>query len=159
VIATKFGFNYVNGRSTGVNSRLENIRRLTEDSLTRLRTDRIDLYYQDRVDPSVPIEDVAGTVKELIAEGKVKHFGLSEAGIQNIRRAHVIQPVTALQSEYSLWWREPEGRSSRRSRSLASASCLSVPLAKASSLERSTRRCRSTVAIGGTPFRASRRRT
>ena len=81
---------------------------MTDDSLRRLRTDRIDLYYQHRVDPDVPIEDVAGTVKDLIAEGKVKHFGLSEAGVQTIRRAHAVQPVTALQSEYSLWWREPE---------------------------------------------------
>ena len=92
----------------GLNSRPDHIRKMTEDSLRRLRTDRIDLYYQHRVDPDVPIEDVAGTVKDLIAEGKVKHFGLSEAGVQTIRRAHAVQPVTALQSEYSLWWREPE---------------------------------------------------
>ena len=91
-----------------LNSRPDHIRRMTEDSLRRLRTDRIDLYYQHRVDPDVSIEDVAGTVKELIAEGKVKHFGLSEAGVKTIRRAHAVQPVTALQSEYSLWWREPE---------------------------------------------------
>jgi aryl-alcohol dehydrogenase-like predicted oxidoreductase len=108
VIATKFGFNYVNGQSTGLNSRPEYIRKMTEDSLARLRTDVIDLYYQHRVDPHVPIEDVAGAVKDLIAEGKVKHFGLSEAGARTIRRAHAVQPVTALQSEYSLWWREPE---------------------------------------------------
>ena len=108
VIATKFGFNLVGGESGGLNSRPDHIRKTTEDSLRRLRTDRIDLYYQHRVDPDVPIEDVAGTVKELIAEGKVKHFGLSEAGVQTIRRAHAVQPVTALQSEYSLWWREPE---------------------------------------------------
>jgi pyridoxine 4-dehydrogenase len=108
VIATKFGFNFVDGQTQGLNSRPDAIRRTTEDSLKRLRTDRIDLYYQHRVDPNVPIEDVAGTVKDLIAEGKVKHFGLSEAGVRTIRRAHAVQPVTALQSEYSLWWREPE---------------------------------------------------
>ena len=107
VIATKFGFK--NGRPPeGVDSRPENIRAVTEASLKRLRTDRIDLLYQHRVDPNVPIEDVAGTVKELIAEGKVKHFGMSEAGVDSIRKAHAVQPVTALQSEYSLWWREPE---------------------------------------------------
>jgi aryl-alcohol dehydrogenase-like predicted oxidoreductase len=110
VIATKFGFNLVDGESESnqVNSRPDHIRKMTEDSLRRLRTDRIDVYYQHRVDPDVPIEDVAGTVKDLIAEGKVKHFGLSEAGVKTIRRAHAVQPVTALQSEYSLWWREPE---------------------------------------------------
>jgi len=106
VIATKFGFNTSGG--TGLNSRPENIRQVAEASLKRLRTDVIDLFYQHRVDPDVPIEDVAGTVKDLIREGKVKHFGLSEAGVQVIRRAHAVQPVTALQSEYSLWWREPE---------------------------------------------------
>ncbi|MBO2007895.1 aldo/keto reductase [Hymenobacter negativus] len=109
VIATKFGFNTaVAGTAGGLNSRPENIRAVAEASLKRLRTDRIDLFYQHRVDPSVPIEDVAGAVKELIQEGKVKHFGLSEAGVQTIRRAHAVQPVAALQSEYSLWWREPE---------------------------------------------------
>jgi aryl-alcohol dehydrogenase-like predicted oxidoreductase len=108
VIATKFGFNFVDGESQGLNSRPDHIRKTTEDSLRSLRTNRIDLYYQHRVDPDVPIEDVAGTVKDLIAEGKVRHFGLSEAGLQTIRRAHAVQPVTALQSEYSLWWREPE---------------------------------------------------
>ncbi len=106
VIATKFGFNTSGG--TGLNSRPENIRQVAEASLKRLKTDVIDLFYQHRVDPDVPIEDVAGTVKDLIQEGKVKHFGLSEAGVQVIRRAHAVQPVTALQSEYSLWWREPE---------------------------------------------------
>ncbi len=109
VIATKFGFNFVDGESQGLNSRPDYIRRTTEDSLRRLRTDRIDLLYQHRVDPEVPIEDVAGTVRDLIAEGKARHFGLSEAGVRTIRRAHAVQPVTALQSEYSLWWREPEG--------------------------------------------------
>ena len=108
VIATKFGFNFVDGQTQGLNSRPDAIRKTTEDSLKRLRTDRIDLYYQHRVDPNVPIEDVAGTVKDLIREGKVKHFGLSEAGVRTIRRAHAVQPVAALQSEYSLWWREPE---------------------------------------------------
>lgn len=109
VIATKFGFNFEEGESRRLNSRPEYIRKMTEDSLKRLRVEAIDLYYQHRVDPDVPIEDVAGLVKELIGEGKVKHFGLSEAGVQTIRRAHAVQPVTALQSEYSLWWREPEG--------------------------------------------------
>ena len=107
VIATKFGFKNGNVQE-GVDSRPENIRRVTEASLKRLKTDRIDLLYQHRVDPNVPMEDVAGTVKELIAEGKIKHFGMSEAGVQNIRKAHAVQPVAALQSEYSLWWREPE---------------------------------------------------
>lgn len=107
VIATKFGF--VDGvLAKGLDSRPEHIRAVAEASLKRLRTDRIDLFYQHRVDPEVPIEDVAGTVRDLIAEGKVKHFGLSEAGADTIRRAHAVQPVAALQSEYSLWWREPE---------------------------------------------------
>jgi aryl-alcohol dehydrogenase-like predicted oxidoreductase len=107
VIATKFGFS--EGRTAlGTDSRPETIRAVTEAALKRLRTDVIDLLYQHRVDPNVPIEDVAGAVKELIKEGKVKHFGMSEAGVQSIRRAHAIQPVTVLQSEYSLWWREPE---------------------------------------------------
>lgn len=108
VIATKFGFNIVDGKQSGTNSRPEQIRRAVEGSLKRLKTDYIDLLYQHRVDPNVPIEDVAGTVKDLIAEGKVKHFGLSEAGAQTIRRAHAVQPVAALQSEYSIWWRRPE---------------------------------------------------
>ncbi len=107
VIATKFGFK--DGHAdAGLDSRPERIRAVAEASLSRLKTDRIDLFYQHRVDPNVPIEDVAGTVKDLIAEGKVKHFGLSEAGVDAIRRAHAVQPVAALQSEYSLWWREPE---------------------------------------------------
>ncbi|WP_454692691.1 aldo/keto reductase [Achromobacter aloeverae] len=109
VIATKFGFTFGDDNKQQIlNSKPEHIRRAVEGSLKRLRTDCIDLLYQHRVDPEVPIEDVAGTVKDLIAEGKVKHFGLSEAGVQTIRRAHAVQPVTALQSEYSLWWREPE---------------------------------------------------
>jgi len=107
-IATKFGFNFQDGAPTGLNSRPENIRKVAEESLKRLRIEAIDLFYQHRVDPNVPIEDVAGAVKDLIKEGKVKHFGLSEAGVQVIRRAHAVQAVTALQSEYSLWWREPE---------------------------------------------------
>lgn len=108
VIATKFGFKDGNAFSRELDSRPENIRAVAEASLKRLRTDHIDLFYQHRVDPNVPIEEVAGTVKDLIAEGKVKHFGLSEAGVKNIRKAHGVQPVAALQSEYSLWWREPE---------------------------------------------------
>jgi aryl-alcohol dehydrogenase-like predicted oxidoreductase len=108
VIATKFGFHIEDGKQSGVNSRPEHIRQVAEDSLKRLRTDYIDLFYQHRVDDKVPIEDVAGTVKDLIQQGKVKHFGLSEAGPITIRRAHKVQPVTALQNEYSLWWREPE---------------------------------------------------
>src|SRR6476646_6237828 len=106
VIATKFGFQFdADGKETGLDSRPDHIRRMTEDSLKRLGVEAIDLYYQHRVDPDVPIEEVAGTIKELIAEGKVKHFGLSEAGVETIRRAHAVQPITALQSEYSLWWR------------------------------------------------------
>jgi aryl-alcohol dehydrogenase-like predicted oxidoreductase len=111
VIATKFGFDFDSGVAAGqggMNSRPEHIRKVAEASLKRLRTDHIDLFYQHRVDPDVPIEEVAGAVKELVAEGKVRHFGLSEAGVQTIRRAHAVQPVTAVQSEYSLWWRRPE---------------------------------------------------
>jgi aryl-alcohol dehydrogenase-like predicted oxidoreductase len=107
-VATKFGFKFENGKQAGLDSRPAHIREVAEASLKRLKTDLIDLLYQHRVDPEVPIEDVAGTVKDLIREGKVRHFGLSEAGVQTIRRAHAVQPVTALQSEYSLWWREPE---------------------------------------------------
>jgi aryl-alcohol dehydrogenase-like predicted oxidoreductase len=108
VIATKFGWRIEDGKSVGLDSRPEQIRRVAEQSLCRLRTDVIDLFYQHRVDPDVPIEDVAGTVGELVAEGKVRHFGLSEASASTIRRAHAVQPVTALQSEYSLWTRDPE---------------------------------------------------
>jgi aryl-alcohol dehydrogenase-like predicted oxidoreductase len=107
VIATKFGFRD-GDTGQGLDSRPERIRQVADEALKRLRTDRIDLFYQHRVDPQVPIEDVAGTVKDLVREGKVKHFGLSEAGADSIRRAHAVQPVAALQSEYSLWWREPE---------------------------------------------------
>ena len=108
VIATKFGFKLVDGKQAGVDSRPEHIRAVAEASLQRLKVDVIDLFYQHRVDPNVPMEDVAGAVKDLIRAGKVKHFGLSEAGVQSIRRAHAVQPVAALQSEYSLWWRDPE---------------------------------------------------
>lgn len=108
VIATKFGFNIVNGKDTGVTSHPEHIRKVVEGSLKRLRTDYIDLYYQHRVDPATPIEDVAGAVARLAEEGKVKHWGLSEAGVNTIRRAHKVFPLTAIQSEYSIWWREPE---------------------------------------------------
>jgi aryl-alcohol dehydrogenase-like predicted oxidoreductase len=107
VIATKFGFKDGDSKA-GMDSRPERIRQVADAALKRLRTDRIDLFYQHRVDPNVPMEDVAGTVKDLIRDGKVRHFGLSEAGVQSIRRAHAVQPVAALESEYSLWWREPE---------------------------------------------------
>jgi aryl-alcohol dehydrogenase-like predicted oxidoreductase len=111
LIATKFGFKFgPKGEQIGLDSRPEHIKEVAEASLKRLRTDVIDLFYQHRVDPKVPIEDVAGAVKDLIQEGKVKHFGLSEAGVETIRRAHAVQPVTAVQSEYSLWWREPEAK-------------------------------------------------
>jgi len=108
VIATKFGFRIADGKSVGLDSRPAHIKEVAEASLKRLKTDVIDLFYQHRVDPEVPIEEVAGAVKDLIREGKVKHFGLSEAGVGTIRRAHAVQPVAALQNEYSLWWREPE---------------------------------------------------
>jgi aryl-alcohol dehydrogenase-like predicted oxidoreductase len=108
VMATKFGFKFEGGKQSGLDSRPVHIKEVAEASLKRLRVEAIDLFYQHRVDPNVPIEDVAGAVKDLIQEGKVKQFGLSEAGVQTIRRAHAVQPVTALQSEYSLWWREPE---------------------------------------------------
>lgn len=107
-IATKFGFHIEDGKSAGLDSRPEHIKQVAEESLKRLKTDVIDLFYQHRVDDKVPIEDVAGAVKDLIQQGKVKHFGMSEAAAKTIRRAHAVQPVTALQSEYSLWWREPE---------------------------------------------------
>ncbi|HYX68940.1 MAG TPA: aldo/keto reductase [Terriglobales bacterium] len=108
VLATKFGFKIEKGKQAGLDSRPQHIRQVAEASLKRLRTDVIDLFYQHRVDPEVPIEEVAGAVKDLVRQGKVKHFGLSEAGVQTIRRAHAVQPVAALQNEYSLWWREPE---------------------------------------------------
>ncbi|MDY8025563.1 aldo/keto reductase [Paenibacillus polymyxa] len=108
VIATKFGFNIQDGKQYGMNSRPEHIKKVAEESLRRLKIEAIDLYYQHRVDPDVPIEEVAGAVQNLIREGKVKHWGLSEAGVKTIRRAHAVQPLTAIQSEYSLWWRRPE---------------------------------------------------
>src|SRR6187200_3155409 len=108
LIATKFGFKFDSGNQAGLHSRPSHIREVADASLKRLRTDGIDLFYQHRFDPNVPIEDVAGAVKDLIRDGKVTHFGLSEAGVHTIRRAHAVQPVAALQSEYSLWWREPE---------------------------------------------------
>ncbi|MCZ0070330.1 aldo/keto reductase [Bacillus sonorensis] len=108
VIATKFGFDIKNGKSEGVNSRPEHIKQVVEESLKRLKVDAIDLYYQHRVDPNIPIEEVAGTISDLIQEGKVKYWGLSEAGVNTIRRAHKVHPLTAVQSEYSLWWRRPE---------------------------------------------------
>ncbi|MGO4953283.1 aldo/keto reductase [Paenibacillus polymyxa] len=108
VIATKFGFNIQDGKQYGMNSRPEHIKKVAEESLSRLKIEAIDLYYQHRVDPNVPIEEVAGAVQDLIREGKVKHWGLSEAGVKTIRRAHAVQPLTAIQSEYSLWWRRPE---------------------------------------------------
>jgi aryl-alcohol dehydrogenase-like predicted oxidoreductase len=108
MIATKFGFTFAGAKQSGTDSRPEHIKEVADASLKRLKTDRIDLFYQHRVDPNVPIEDVAGAVKDLIQQGKVRHFGLSEAGMQTLRRAHAVQPVTALQNEYSLWWRKPE---------------------------------------------------
>lgn len=128
IIATKFGFeiNPADGKQRGLDSRPEHIRQVAEASLKRLKTDVIDLFYQHRVDPNVPIEDVAGAVRDLIAEGKVRHFGLSEAGAGTIRRAHAVQPIAAVQSEYSLWWREPSRKSCRRWRNSASASCPSA---------------------------------
>lgn len=126
VVATKFGFNLNADGSPGwegFNSRPERIKQVTEELLKRLKVDAIDLLYQHRVDPNVPIEDVAGAVKELIEEGKVKHFGLSEAPAETIRRAHAVQPITAVQSEYSLWWRTRKRTCCRPARSLASASC------------------------------------
>jgi aryl-alcohol dehydrogenase-like predicted oxidoreductase len=161
VIATKFGFDFdASGRQTGaLDSRPETIRRSTEGSLRRLGVETIDLLYQHRVDPNVPIEDVAGVAKELIAEGKVRHFGLSEAGVGNIRRAHAVQPVAALQSEYSLWWREPEQEILPALEELGSASCRSAPWGRGSSPGRSTRPRRSSRATSATRCRASRRRT
>ncbi len=161
VIATKFGFELdpETGKQAGLDSRPEHIKQVAEGSLKRLRIDVIDLFYQHRVDPDVPIEDVAGAVKDLIQEGKVKHFGLSEAGVQTIRRAHAVQPVTALQSEYSLWTRGPEeGSACRRSRNSESASFRTARWARASSRERSTRTPSSTAPTSATSCRASRRR-
>ena len=160
VIATKFGFQISDGKQGGLNSKPEHIKQVVEASLKRLRTDHIDLFYQHRVDPDVPIEDVPGAVKELIQAGKVKHFGLSEAGVKTIRRAHTVQPVTALQSEYSLWWREPE---TEILPTLEEFGIGFVPFsarsARASSRGRSTRAHSLTAPISETPSRASRRKT
>ncbi len=132
VIATKFGFHFdEQGKQAGLDSRPEHIKQVADASLRRLNIDAIDLFYQHRVDPSVPIEDVAGAVQELIQAGKVRHFGLSEAGVQVIRRAHAVQPVTALQSEYSLWWREPEAEIMPTLESWASVSSPSARWARA----------------------------
>ena len=160
VIATKFGFDIApdGTRRSGTNSRPEHIREVAEASLRRLKTDAIDLLYQHRVDPAVPIEEVAGAVKQLIEEGKVKHFGLSEASAKTIRRAHAVQPVTAVQSEYSLWWRDPSRMCCPRARNSASASFHSVRSARDSSLERLTRTRSSKALTSATSFRVSRLR-
>ena len=159
VIATKFGFKLdPNGERVGLDSRPEHIKQVAEGSLKRLRVDAIDLLYQHRVDPDVPIEDVAGAVKDLIHAGKVKHFGLSEAGAQTIRRAHAVQPVTAVQSEYSCGGDGPKRKCCRRSRNSASASFPTARWARASSPGRSTKTRRSRVPISAPSSRASRRR-
>jgi aryl-alcohol dehydrogenase-like predicted oxidoreductase len=149
VIATKFGFEFPVGQRGGVNSQPAHIREAIEGSLKRLRTDRIDLYYQHRVDPNVPIEDVAGTVRDLIAEGKVKHFGMSEAGLDTVRRAHKVQPVTALQYEYSLWFQRPD--------LLALAEELGIGLVPFSPLGRGflTGKVEQGTAFAGNDFRAN----
>jgi len=151
VIATKFGFKFDGkGGQSGTDSRPEHIKKVADASLKRLKTDRIDLFYQHRVDPTVPIEDVAGAVKDLIQQGKVKHFGLSEAGVQTVRRAHAVQPVTALQSEYSLWWRKPEAEMLPALEALGIGFVPSVRLAKASSPEKSMKTQSSIVPIFAT---------
>jgi aryl-alcohol dehydrogenase-like predicted oxidoreductase len=159
VIATKFGFKLDpnTGKQAGLDSRPEHIKQVAEASLKRLKTNTIDLFYQHRVDPDVPIEDVAGAVKDLIQEGKVKHFGLSEAGAQTIRRAHAVQPVTAVQSEYSLWTRDPEAEVLPTCEELGIGFVPWSPQG-ASSRERSTKRLRSTVPTSATSFLALRRR-
>jgi aryl-alcohol dehydrogenase-like predicted oxidoreductase len=156
VIATKFGFNITSG---GKMNGLNTIREVIEASLKRLKTDVIDLSYQHRVDPDVPIEDVAGAVKELISQGKVKHFGLSEASDETIRRAHAVQPVTALQSEYSLWWRESEQAVMPTLEELGIGFVPFSRLAKASSPARSTIRRASTAQTSATSCRASQKKT
>ena len=162
VIATKFGFELEPDGSPGwlgLNSRPEHIKEVAEGSLKRLKVDAIDLFYQHRVDPDVPIEDVAGAVKELIQEGKVKHFGLSEAGAQTIRRAHAVQPVTALQSEYSLWCETPGGGGAADARGARHRlRARTARWARASSRARSTRTRRSTAPTSAAPSPASRRR-
>ena len=159
VIATKFGFRFENGKQAGLDSRPEHIREVADASLKRLGTDRIDLFYQHRVDPDVPIEEVAGAVQDLIREGKVKHFGLSEAGVQTIRRAHAVQPVAALQSEYSLWWREPEQEILPMLEELGIGLVPSAPSARAFSPARSTRRRPSIRPTSATSCPGSRKRT
>jgi aryl-alcohol dehydrogenase-like predicted oxidoreductase len=160
VIATKFGFNInVGGVNLGdLNSHPERIKQMVEASLKRLKTDRIDLLYQHRVDPNVPIEDVAGAVKELILQGKVKHFGLSEAGVQTIRRAHAVQPLTALQSEYSLWWRKPEKEVLPVLEELGIGFVPFSPLGKGFLTARSMKLRPLTALISATQFRVSRRK-
>src|SRR5438128_2019840 len=158
VIATKFGLKLDPNRQQVVDSRPEYIKETAEGSLKRLRVETIDLFYQHRVDPAVPIEEVAGAVKDLIAQGKVKHFGLSEAGVKTIRRAHAVQPVTAVESEYSLWWRRPEEELLPTLEELGIGSFHSVLSAKASSREKSTITRRSTHRTSATSFLALRRR-
>jgi aryl-alcohol dehydrogenase-like predicted oxidoreductase len=162
VIATKFGFDLGGPDNrpgaAGLSSKPAHIKEAVEGSLKRLRTDVIDLLYQHRVDSEVPIEDVAGAVKELIQQGKVKHFGLSEAGVQTIRRAHAVQPVTALQSEYSLWWRKPEAEVIPTLEELGIGLVPYSPLGKGFSPGRSTRQQASTVRTSAAPCRASRLR-
>ena len=163
VIATKFGFDFSGGDTrpgaAGLNSRPEHIREVAEASLKRLKTDVIDLFYQHRVDPKVPIEDVAGAVKELIGEGKVKHFGLSEPGVQTIRRAHAVQPVTAVQSEYSLWFRDPEKELLPALEELCDRFCpVQSAWKRLSHWEKWTRTQRSTVRTFATCFLVLRRR-
>ena len=159
VIATKFGFKIEGGKQAGLDSRPAHIKEVADASLKRLQTDRIDLFYQHRVDPDVPIEDVAGAVKDLITAGKVKHFGLSEAGVQTIRRAHAVQPVTALQSEYSLWWREPEKEVLPALEELGIGFVPFSPLGRATSPARSTRRPSLMRTISAPASLASRPRT
>jgi aryl-alcohol dehydrogenase-like predicted oxidoreductase len=159
VMATKFGFDLgPNGEQRGLNSRPEHIKQAAEGSLKRLGVETIDLYYQHRVDPDVPIEEVAGAVKDLIREGKVRHFGLSEAAAQTIRRAHAVQPVAAVQSEYSLWWRRPEEEVLPALEELGIGFVPYSPLARAFSRARSTRAPRSPAPTSGTPSPASRRK-
>lgn len=161
VIATKFGFELdpKGGQMwSGLNSRPEHIKQVADASLKRLKIDVIDLFYQHRVDPAVPIEDVAGAVKDLIRDGKVRHFGLSEAGVKTIRRAHAVQPVTALQNEYSLWTRKPEDEVLSTLEELGIGLVAYSPLAKNSSREKSTRPRPSTRRISAISFRGSRRR-
>ena len=158
VIAIKFGIKIDPSGQQLVDSRPERIKQSAEGSLKRLKVDAIDLYYQHRVDPNVPIEDVAETIKDLIRAGKVKHFGLSEPGVQTIRRAHAVQPVTAVQSEYSLWWRNPETEVLPALDELGIGSFHSVLLAKAFSRERSTRTRSSTVPTSATSSLVLRRR-